>query len=63
MKLVPLGMKNALPVDAFILVRPEVISLGLDEVGGQFCAAIGIKIRERSHKRRNGNSFIRRMLN
>ena len=43
-------MKSAPGIDPLVSMRSEIISLGLDEIGGQPCASETIIVRQSRHK-------------
>src|SRR5260221_8357593 len=54
----PRCMKAPRPVDPFERMRPEEVSLGLNQVRGKPFAAVGIVVSERCTHRRDRNSKL-----
>ena len=59
--LLPFGVKRALGIDPLIGVGSEIVALGLDEIGRQPGAAIGVEITQRNHQPRGRHPRLGRL--
>src|SRR4051812_15538554 len=56
----PLGLEDPGVVDALVRMRAEEIALGLNEIGGEAFAWVGVVVGQRSAERRRRDAILNR---